>query len=66
MGSEMCIRDSSRIYDAALLDFQLQDGSPAVDAGCVLPNVNDDFTGEAPDLGALEYGQDPPIYGPRY
>ena len=29
------------------------------------PNVNDGFTGKAPDLGALEAGQPLPIYGPR-
>jgi hypothetical protein len=53
------------IYKAKDLDFQLQPNSPAVDAGCVLPNVNGDFTGKAPDLGALEVGQPVPIYGPR-
>ncbi|HEY2930972.1 MAG TPA: hypothetical protein VGK99_04435 [Acidobacteriota bacterium] len=30
-----------------------------------LPNVNDDFTGQAPDLGALETGKPLPVYGPR-
>jgi hypothetical protein len=37
----------------------------AVDAGCILPNVNDGFAGKAPDLGALQAGQPIPIYGPR-
>ena len=37
----------------------------AVDAGQVLPNINDGFTGNAPDLGALEVGQPLPHYGPR-
>jgi hypothetical protein len=54
------------IFNADALDFRLVSGAAAIDAGCILPNVNDDFTGEAPDLGALEYGQDVPIYGPRY
>jgi hypothetical protein len=31
----------------------------------VLPNVNDGFSGKAPDLGALELGQQLPVYGPR-
>ncbi len=31
----------------------------------VLPNVTDGFTGEAPDLGALELGQPVPHYGTR-
>jgi hypothetical protein len=30
-----------------------------------LPNVNDGFTGKAPDLGAYEVGQTVPHYGPR-
>jgi len=47
------------------LDLRLEPGSAAVDAGCVLPNVNDDFNGKAPDLGALEIGKPLPHYGPR-
>jgi hypothetical protein len=57
--------DVTRIYKAEGLDFQLKPDAVAVDAGCILPNVNDDFTGSAPDLGALEVGQPTPIYGPR-
>ncbi|MCA9975839.1 MAG: right-handed parallel beta-helix repeat-containing protein, partial [Anaerolineales bacterium] len=37
----------------------------AVDAGLVLPNVNEDYLGSAPDLGAYEVGADRPHYGPR-
>jgi hypothetical protein len=47
------------------MDFRLKRDSAAVDAGCILPNINDGFTGKAPDLGALEVGQAVPIYGPR-
>jgi hypothetical protein len=54
-----------RIYDAADLDFRLRSRSAAVDRGLALPNVNDGFTGNAPDLGALEVGVAPPHYGPR-
>jgi hypothetical protein len=36
-----------------------------VDAGVVLPNVNDGYQGRAPDLGAYEVGRPPPQYGPR-
>ena len=38
----------------------------AVDAGVALPTVNDDFSGRAPDLGALEVGRPAPHYGPRW
>ena len=36
-----------------------------VDKGTFVPNVTDDFTGAAPDLGALEVGRPLPHYGPR-
>jgi hypothetical protein len=39
--------------------------SPALDRGMLLPNIDDNFTGAAPDLGAIESGCDVPIYGPR-
>jgi hypothetical protein len=52
-------------YEAVDLNFRLKSGSKAVDAGVRLPNVNDGFTGKAPDLGANEVGQPTPIYGPR-
>ena len=54
-----------KLYDAADLDFRLRPGSAAADRGVALPNVTDGFAGRAPDLGALELGQRPPIYGPR-
>jgi hypothetical protein len=57
--------DVTRIYRAKNLDFRLKENTAAVDAGCILPNINDNFTGKAPDLGALEVGQPLPIYGPR-
>ncbi len=47
------------------LDFRLKPGSAPVDRGVPLPNVNDGFTGSAPDLGALEQGKPLPHYGPR-
>ena len=42
------------IYDARDLNFQLKPAGKAVDAGIRMPNVNDDYTGKAPDLGAYE------------
>ncbi|MGH9159061.1 MAG: hypothetical protein ACRD2X_03635 [Vicinamibacteraceae bacterium] len=61
--------DSSKpgkVYDAVDLRFGLKPGGKAVDAGAPLPNVNDGFTGSAPDLGAYEVGQEVPVYGPRW
>lgn len=53
------------VYYAEQLDFRLRPGGRAVDAGVRLPNVNDDCTGQAPDLGAYELGRPAPVYGPR-
>jgi hypothetical protein len=58
--------DPQRLYDPPDFDFCLKPGSAAVDAGMLLPTINDDFLGKAPDLGACELGQPPPHYGPRY
>ena len=54
-----------RLYKAEDFDFRIKPGSAAVDRGVNLPNVTDGFTGQAPDLGALEVGQPVPVYGPR-
>jgi hypothetical protein len=53
------------LYNAADFDFRLKPGSAAVDRGVILPNITDGFTGQAPDLGALELGQPAIHYGPR-
>ena len=46
-------------------DLRPVPGSPVIDAALVIPNVNDDFTGKGPDMGAYEQGQAMPVYGPR-
>lgn len=46
-------------------DAALDPASNAIDRGMILANVNDDFTGAAPDLGALELSCPAPLYGPR-
>lgn len=48
------------------VNLVLKAGAVAVDAGDLVPTVNDDFAGNAPDLGALEFGRPLPHYGPRY
>jgi hypothetical protein len=54
------------VYHAADLNFRLKPAGKAVDAGVRIPTVNDGFTGQAPDLGALEVGKPGPTYGPRW
>ena len=43
--------------DKAALNFQLQSGSPAKDAGMVISSYTDGYIGSAPDIGAFEYGK---------
>ena len=58
-------------------DFRLQAGSAVIDAGVVIPGVTDGYLGNAPDFGALEYGEtdwttnagwnaSPPLPDPAY
>jgi len=37
-------------------NLRLRSYSPCVDAGVRLPNINDDYVGSAPDMGAFEFG----------
>jgi hypothetical protein len=54
------------VYHATDLNFRLRPSGKAVDAGVVIPTVNDGFVGRAPDLGAIEVGASEPRYGPRW
>lgn len=54
------------VYHAVDLNFRLKPGSKAVDAGVVIPTVNEDFAGRGPDLGAIEVGKPERKYGPRW
>jgi len=57
---------SAGVTNPILIDLRLKVTSPAIDTGVFIPNVTDDFTGKAPDLGAYEHGQPMPKYGPRW
>jgi hypothetical protein len=59
------LKNVQKVYKAEDFDFRLKPNSAAVDRGVVLPNVNEGFTGRAPDLGALESGKPVPHFGPR-
>lgn len=39
-------------------DFTLKPNSKAIDTGVVIPEITDNFVGEAPDIGAYERGAD--------
>jgi hypothetical protein len=59
------LKNVQRLSRAEELDFSLRAGSAAIDRGTAIQNVTDGFAGTAPDLGALESGSAPPVYGPR-
>jgi uncharacterized repeat protein (TIGR01451 family) len=47
-------------------DLRLVSSVPEINAGAALPNLDDPFvTDGQPDMGAFEYGQPLPQYGPR-
>ena len=46
--------------DAASGDYTLASTSDLIDVGVVIPGINDDYVGAAPDIGAYEYGTPPP------
>ncbi len=54
-----------KVYLLSGYDFRLKPDSKAIDQGVILPNINDDYQGRAPDLGALEHGGKVYHYGPR-
>ena len=47
----------SDFQDFGARDFRLAAGSPAIDSGVVIRGVNGVVHGDAPDAGALEYGE---------
>ena len=57
--------DAAEQFAVSRNDLRLSADSGAVDRGERIPNINDGFAGEAPDLGAYEAGQPLPHYGPR-
>jgi len=46
-------------------DLRPKSGARIIDAAILIPNINDNYTGKAPDIGAYELGQELPHYGPR-
>jgi len=57
--------DPTHVVAVDSVDLRLRENAAAIDAGIELPNVTDGFKGSAPDLGAYEFGEPLPRYGPR-
>ncbi len=53
---DACLALDPAFTDGPGGDYTLTASSPAVDRGLVINGVNDDFAGDAPDLGAHELG----------
>jgi hypothetical protein len=63
VGTNLFKGADARFVDRKNGDYRLGTGSPAIDAGEMLPPWTDGFAGKAPDLGALESGKEPWAYG---
>jgi hypothetical protein len=57
--------NSSKVIPVGDSDFRLKSVANVIDKGALLPNINSNFHGNAPDLGALELNQKVPFYGKR-
>jgi hypothetical protein len=57
--------DPTKVVAVDAVDLRLREGAAAIDAGITLPDITDGYLGNAPDLGAYEYGAPVPHYGPR-
>jgi len=53
------------VPEKKMQDLRPGKGARIIDAALRIPNINDNYTGAAPDCGAYEYGQELPHYGPR-
>ncbi len=49
--------------DAAGGDYTLDDSSDLIDAGLLIPGINDEYEGAAPDIGAFEFVPRLELYG---
>ncbi|MEM7173194.1 MAG: fibronectin type III domain-containing protein [Pseudomonadota bacterium] len=64
-GAESNGINAEPVYDSGNgdMEFYLHSSSPGFNDGIIIPNINDDFSGAAPDMGAFERGNQPIIFG---
>jgi hypothetical protein len=67
LGNPPVIDTTRQVHlEFSIKDFYPAEDSPAIDkVTSILPNINDDFEGKAPDLGAIEFGKPMPHYGAK-
>ena len=51
---EHCIEGKPLFMDVDKHNYNLSSNSPAIDKGVLIKGINDDFQGDAPDIGVLE------------
>ena len=56
----MAVVAAQNFVDAGAGDFRLIEASPAINAGVVIPGITDGYVGDAPDIGAYEFGVNAP------
>ena len=54
---------NSHLTDVENGDFRLKAGSAAIDYGLAISGITTNATGAAPDAGAIEFGENMPVYG---
>ena len=57
--------NEGKLYSPENVDMRPVADAPVVDKGAVIPGINDNYNGKAPDIGAYEAGEERPHYGPR-
>ncbi len=57
---------SNPFVDSARGDYRPRAGTSAVDGGRVIPGITDGYSGNAPNVGAFESGQDPWTAGANF
>ena len=62
-GQPVFTRGSGFDFITKTANFQLAPSGPGVDAGVLIPNFRENYSGDAPDMGAFETGQAPKEYG---
>ena len=53
------------VPEREIQDLRPKAGAKVIDKAIPIANMNDKFTGSGPDIGAYEFGQELPHYGPR-
>ncbi len=53
------------LVDPSTVNLELSENAPMIDKGIAIPNVTDQYKGDAPDMGAFESGMERPHFGPR-